>query len=440
MKKNLAIQVQNLSKVYKLYNQPVDRLKEVLHPFKKKYSHELYALKDISFEVKKGETVGIIGNNGSGKSTLLKIITGVLFPTSGQVQVNGRVAALLELGAGFNPEYTGMENIYLQGSIMGFSRQEMEKKVDEIIGFAEIGEFIHQPVKVYSSGMFVRLAFAVNSCVNPEILIVDEALSVGDVFFQNKCYRKFKEIQLNQTSILFVSHDLGAVKQFCDRVLWIKEGRPVMFGKKDEVCAAYLNHQFDVFNEGQSNVVEGLMEKEIKNIKISRDEKKFPVLHIKNTCENKIADEAEIISFFVCNEQGEMITVLDVGNTYFFHIVAKINCDISDAIFGFVLEDVKGLVILADNTYMATEKVVAAKAGEVVEVIFSFSMPRIVQGEYLISPALARGNQENHVMLTWLHNVIKINIIRPGKNSSVLEIKSDIEIIRYDEKQIELSL
>ena len=195
MSNSIAITINHLTKVYKLYDRPVDRLKESLHPLKKKYHKDFYALNDVSFEIKKGETVGIIGKNGAGKSTLLKIITGVLTPTSGSIHVNGRIASLLELGAGFNLEYTGLENIYFQGTLMGFSHEEMEAKIGEIVDFADIGDFIHQSVKMYSSGMFARLAFAVAINVEPDILIVDEALSVGDMRFQQKCYRKFREFQ-----------------------------------------------------------------------------------------------------------------------------------------------------------------------------------------------------------------------------------------------------
>ena len=211
MNKNTAIKVTNLSKVYKLYDKPADRLKESLHPLKKKYHKEFYALNDVSFEIKKGETVGIIGKNGAGKSTLLKIITGVLTPSGGHVHVNGRIASLLELGAGFNPEYTGVENIYLQGTLMGYTKEEMESKIQAILDFADIGDFVYQPVKSYSSGMFARLAFAVAINVEPDILIVDEALSVGDMRFQQKCYRKFREFQELKKTILFVTHDTGTI-------------------------------------------------------------------------------------------------------------------------------------------------------------------------------------------------------------------------------------
>ena len=214
---DVAISVEHLSKRYKLYEKPSDRLKEALG--RKVNVKEHYALHDVNFQIQKGECVGIIGTNGSGKSTVLKIITGVVNPTEGEVKVDGRISALLELGAGFNMEYTGLENIYLNGTMIGFSREEIDQKLDAILSFADIGEFVHQPVKTYSSGMFVRLAFAVAINIDPEILIVDEALSVGDVFFQSKCYRKFEEFKKMGKTIVFVSHDLGSISRYCDRVI-----------------------------------------------------------------------------------------------------------------------------------------------------------------------------------------------------------------------------
>ena len=230
-----AIKVDHVTKVYKLYNKPKDRLKESLGLTKKKLSRDHYALRDISFDVRKGETVGIIGTNGSGKSTILKIITGVLNPTSGSIQVNGRISALLELGAGFNMEYTGLENVYLNGTMIGFSKEEIDAKLQDILDFADIGDFIQQPVKTYSSGMFVRLAFAIAINVDPEILIVDEALSVGDVFFQAKCFRKINEIKERGTTILLVTHDMGSIIKYCDRVVLLNKGNFVGCGAPGEM-------------------------------------------------------------------------------------------------------------------------------------------------------------------------------------------------------------
>ncbi|MEX3745323.1 MULTISPECIES: ABC transporter ATP-binding protein [Lysinibacillus] len=239
---DVVISVNNLSKVYKLYNDPKDRLKESLSLSRKKYHKEFHALNNISFKVKRGETIGIIGKNGSGKSTLLKILTGVLSPSEGEVFVKGKIAALLELGAGFNPEYTGMENIFLQGTIIGFTKEQMRSKVESILQFAEIGDYINQPVRTYSSGMFARLAFAVAINVEPEILIVDEALAVGDVRFQAKCFKKFEDLKEQGITILFVTHDVFSVRNMCDRAVWINQGELLLEGDTSLVTAKYMEY------------------------------------------------------------------------------------------------------------------------------------------------------------------------------------------------------
>ena len=224
MDKDIAVELKDVSKIYRLYDKPTDRVKEALLPFKKRYSRDFYALKSINLTVRRGDTVGFIGRNGAGKSTILKIITGVLTPTAGTVYVNGRIASLLELGAGFNPEMTGIENIYMNGTIMGLTTAQMEERLEDIIAFADIGDFIRQPVKMYSSGMFARVAFAVNAFVEPDILIVDEALSVGDAFFQAKCIHKMKQLLDSGVTVLFVSHDWEAVKNLCQRGVLLDKG------------------------------------------------------------------------------------------------------------------------------------------------------------------------------------------------------------------------
>ena len=248
--------------MYKLYENPMDRLKESLGLTRKKRYKEHYALNNVSFQVKKGETVGIIGTNGSGKSTILKIITGVLNPTQGEVVVDGRISALLELGAGFNGEYSGIENVYLNGQMIGFSKEEIDAKLQDILDFADIGEFIHQPVKTYSSGMFVRLAFAVAINIEPEILIVDEALSVGDVFFQAKCYRKFEEFKEMGKTILFVSHDLSSIGKYCDRVVLLNKGEKLAEGDAKEMVNLYRRVLVNQYDEpGENNDTKETQEK-----------------------------------------------------------------------------------------------------------------------------------------------------------------------------------
>lgn len=250
-----VIEVKDLTKTYKLYEKNTDRLKEIFDFHnKKKYYQEFNALEHITFSVGKGETVGIIGTNGSGKSTILKIITGVLNPTKGDISINGRISALLELGAGFNMEYSGIQNIYLNGMMMGLTREEVDKRLSKIIEFAEIGDFINQPVKTYSSGMFARLAFAVSINVDPDILIVDEALSVGDMYFQEKCFEQMKRMVKSGATILFVSHSLPAVRNFCNRVIWIEKGKLKLQGPADKVCEAYKSYLDEKNNQHQENV------------------------------------------------------------------------------------------------------------------------------------------------------------------------------------------
>ena len=236
-----VIEINHLTKKYDMYKKPSDRLKEALSPTRKTYHEVFYALNDVNVKVEKGEMIGFIGENGSGKSTILKIITGVLTPSEGEVKIEGNIAALLELGSGFNPEYSGYENIFLNGMVLGYSREEMAEKVDDIINFADIGDHLYQPVKTYSSGMFVRLAFAVAINVDPDILIVDEALAVGDLEFQLKCMEKFTELRTAGKTILFVSHDVNAVRRFCDRVYWLKNGVVEAEGETMEITETYEN-------------------------------------------------------------------------------------------------------------------------------------------------------------------------------------------------------
>lgn len=296
----VVIKIKDLNKIYKLYDKPINRMKEALSITKKKYGRDHYALKNINIEVKNGETLGIIGRNGSGKSTLLKIITGVLTESSGNVEVNGKVSALLELGAGFNPEYTGIENIYLNGTMMGYSKEEMEKRVEPIIRFADIGEFINQPVKTYSSGMFARLAFAVAINVEPDILIVDEALSVGDMRFQIKCMDRMKRMMEGGATVLFVSHDINSVRRFCTRAIWLDKGIIRKEGDVNKTCDEYMD--FLRFGEDYLKIIENqkkeIMGKQIRNFIPNNNIAEIVGFDIEdefgNTIENEIGIEQKI--------------------------------------------------------------------------------------------------------------------------------------------------
>lgn len=322
--KKIMINVSNIKKVYPLYNNLNDRMKEALSITKKKYHTDFYALKGVSFDVYQGECVGILGTNGSGKSTILKILTGVLKPTEGEFCLNGKVAALLELGAGFNMEYTGIENLYLSGSIMGFSKKEMDRKIPEILEFADIGDFVYQPVKIYSSGMFVRLAFAFMINVEPEILIVDEALSVGDMAFQEKCMTKIKHLKQKGVTILFVSHSIAAIRNFCNRAIWIQNGELKLDGIADVICEKYQDwlkereHKVDidvVKNEFDNNNSKKSIGKTISIEKVYTDQSTYETgQDIEITIELNFSPNATLdygVGIIVNDEEGNIVTIIN---------------------------------------------------------------------------------------------------------------------------------
>lgn len=348
MPNSIAIKISHLTKVYKLYDKPIDRLKESLHPLKKQYHKEFYALNDMSFEIKKGETVGIIGKNGAGKSTLLKIITGVLTPTSGSVHVNGRIASLLELGAGFNPEYTGMENIYFQGSLMGYTRDEMENKIDDIIQFADIGHFIHQPVKMYSSGMFARLAFAVVINVDPDILIVDEALSVGDFAFQFKCFQKFQAFQKAGKTILFVSHNAQQIIQYCNQAMLIHGGKLVKLSNDVEQTTYDYEVLIRKHDEVNMDVLCQSVQVVQENLALS-----FDTTPNKEVNEHRFGTHEAIFAKVTLSHDEKATTtdvVLTAGKKVYlrFYILAK--RDFPSIIIGTSIKNRDGVTIWGDNT------------------------------------------------------------------------------------------
>lgn len=387
MKKNIAIKVENLSKVYKLYNAPIDRMKESLHPLKKLYHKEFYALNDVSFDIKCGECVGILGKNGAGKSTILKIITGVLTPTSGKVTVNGKISALLELGAGFNPEYTGMENIYFQGNLMGFEREEMEAKIQAILDFADIGTFIDQPVKNYSSGMFARLAFAVAISVEPDILIVDEALSVGDMFFQAKSMSHMKKlIENDNTTVLFVSHDISSIKAMCSKAVLLENGYVKMFDKADKVAEEYFAARFENKSDSiqQQKRIQAANVKQAPQSKLSKNiynDEEFKKTSSFQRVQNGKANFTNVV---ILDEEENVIQQVQFGQNITIRCFADIHEDIHNLLFGFHVRNRNGVEILYDDTVLQSHDVLWVKQDE--KYIIDWKLKVILQaGNYNLS-------------------------------------------------------
>lgn len=426
MEKEAIIRVQDVSKVYPLYGKPIDRLKESLSLTRKSYHRDHYALNHISFEVYKGETLGIIGTNGSGKSTLLKLLTRVIVPSSGTIEVNGKISALLELGAGFNPEYTGMENIYLNGTMMGYTRSEMEKRVDSILTFADIGDFIHQPVKTYSSGMFARLAFAVAINVEPDILIVDEALSVGDAFFQNKCFKKFDELKARGVTILFVSHDTSSVRQMCSRVLWIEQGEQQMIGESKMVCNAYTNSIKTKsggrrFFSSETETRDGAYA--LGTFKMED----YPPIH--HSPESQLNDHVRILTAFFLDKERKVINELEVDEDYTFVSVFESDIEIPQCITGFVIESTKGQWIINCNSAICGEKsTFPVRPHTAVKSEYRFRLPKILDGDYIVGTAVSQGTIDQFQVITWMYQALNIKISNPGANSAILDVDAEVTL------------
>ena len=431
-----AIEVKDVTKVYRLYDRPVDRLKEALNPAHKNYHRDFYALNGLSFNVKKGETVGIIGTNGSGKSTILKIITGVLTPTTGTVSVDGKISALLELGAGFNMEYTGIENIFMNGTMMGFTRREMEEKLDDILEFADIGDFVRQPVKTYSSGMFVRLAFALAINVDPEILIVDEALSVGDVFFQAKCYRRMEEIRKNGTTILMVTHDMGSIIKYCDKVVLLNRGEFIAEGPAGRMVDLYkkiLANQMDSLRKELESDFSGESAQAVRknDTKNGTDEKSEPLMKDQitvNANRTEYGDgRAEIFDFGLEDERGNITNLLLKGEMFTIRERIRFNAPIACPIFTYTIKDKKGTDLSGTNTMYEGADVKPVRDGDVYDVSFTQKMT-LQGGEYLLSMSCTGFEGEQHVVYHRLYDVANITVISNKNTVGVYDMESAVEV------------
>ena len=479
-----AIEVNGVTKIYRMYDKPIDRLKESLSPTHKCYHKDFYALNSLSFQVEKGQTVGIIGTNGSGKSTILKIITGVLTPTTGTVTVDGKISALLELGAGFNMDYRGIENIYMNGTMMGYTKKEMDSKLQEILDFADIGDFVYQPVKTYSSGMFVRLAFALSINVEPEILIVDEALSVGDVFFQAKCYRKMEEIRKKGTTILMVTHDMGSIIKYCDKVVLLNRGEFIAEGEAGRMVDLYkkiLAGQLDSLKEELENDYSGGMTEADENdgsagngpqegrgdgygangaggaeretgsagneaetagneaggngrASGGHGEKsghKAGLMKDKitiNANRTEYGDgRAEIFDLGLLDSRGNLTNLLLKGEMFTIRERIRFHAPLSCPIFTYTIKDKKGTELSGTNTMYEGSDVKPVQPGDVYDVSFTQKMT-LQGGEYLLSMSCTGFEGEEHVVYHRLYDVANITVISNKNTVGVFDMESQVEV------------
>ena len=419
-----AIEVKNVTKVYRLYEKPIDRLKESLHPKHKSYHKDFYALNGLSFHVEKGQTVGIIGTNGSGKSTILKIITGVLTPTTGEVNVDGKISALLELGAGFNMDYTGIENIYMNGTMMGFTKKEMDEKLQDILDFADIGDFVYQPVKTYSSGMFVRLAFALAINVEPEILIVDEALSVGDVFFQMKCFHKFEEFQQMGKTILFVSHDLSSIAKYCSRVILLNQGVKLAEGNPKDMINMYkklLVNQLDV------DTLEDISGKSKLTLEAGDADAWKHHFEINDNVIDYGERQAEIVDFAIIDQYGSFSNIIQKGSK--FRVKAKLyfNDTVKNPIFTFTIKNPQGTDITGTNTMFERVETGVVEKGETRIVTYSQQMD-LQGGDYLISLGCTGYVGDEFKVYHRLYDLVGISVISDKNTVGFFDMNTEITV------------
>ena len=422
---NLAIEVKNVAKVYKLYDKLRDRMFDALGLKKNKFKL-YYALNGVDMKIRQGETVGIIGTNGSGKSTLLKIITGVLTPTSGEVKVNGRISALLELGAGFNMEYNGIENVYLYGTMVGFSEKEIDEKLPEILAFADIGDYVYQPVKTYSSGMFVRLAFAVSININPEILIVDEALSVGDVFFQAKCYQKFEEFKKMGKTIVFVSHDLSSISKYCDRVYLLNKGKLLGEGSPKDMIDAFKRVLVGQYEEtGDAAGSAGASGK--AGASGSSGASVGSAIGRNENCLEYGTKQAEIVDVFLTDEGGVQTNAILKGSEFTLHMKVRVNEHLPNPIFAFSVKNAKGVEITGTNTMVEKAFAESVEPGMVKEITFTQKM-NLQGGDYLISLGVTGYNNYNFEVYHRLYDVLNLTVVSNKDTVGYFDMDSEIVI------------
>jgi lipopolysaccharide transport system ATP-binding protein len=460
----IAISAKNLGKCYQIYSSPRDRLKQFMAPQlqritgrpSKSYFREFWALKDISFEIKRGDTVGIVGRNGAGKSTLLQILCGTLHPTSGSVEVKGRVAALLELGAGFNPEFTGRENVYMNAAVLGLSRIEVDSRFESIAKFADIGEFIDQPVKVYSSGMYVRLAFAVIAHVDADILIVDEALAVGDAVFTQKCMNFIREFQKRGT-LLFVSHDMSSVQALCQSAIWLGNGKIQQIGDSKKITQAYLRYTLQEVYGNEISLDKTSENKTLENDKESKSSSKiietnsdfiddtidsFVDYQSKLTVQDNLEQAegwttgtAEIISIQLTKTNDDFSPIFEGGEVVKMIILAKAYQDLPNPIIGFLFRDRLGQDLFGENTLPFTAiSPQHVTQGQQFQADFTFKLPMLPNGEYAVMASVANGTQHSNIQHHYLHNTLIINVISSKVRHGLVGVNfAKIELEVFDD-------
>lgn len=444
MSSDIAIKVQNLSKCYHIYEKPGDRLKQFILPRLRRilrripcnYFKEFWALQDISFEVKKGETVGIIGRNGSGKSTLLQIICGTLTPTSGIVETRGRVAALLELGSGFNPEFTGRENVYMNAAVLGLSRQETDDRLDEIIAFADIGEFIDQPVKMYSSGMVVRLAFAVQSQINPDIIVIDEALAVGDIKFQAKCFERLNNLKKSGTSILLVTHSSEQIVTHCSTAILLNNGNQLAHGKPKTIVNQYLDLVFGKNSEAKETLNDLPITKTSKSIyTLSSDKDQFSQRENYNPYEYRWGDRtASILDFYISANNTPYPTAVAIGQKITLAISIKFHRDFYRPIFGITIKTKEGITLYGVNSETINCNAFYGHfPKETTATVETSFICQLAPGDYFISLGIATKECEEIIPHDRRYDAIHLHILPDSRFFGLANF--DVDMILKQENQ-----
>ena len=419
-----AVEFQHVSKSYSIYDAPGDRLKELVSFNRLRRHQDFWALHDVSFETRRGETFCIIGENGSGKSTLLQMVAGILQPTHGTLSVQGRVSALLELGAGFNPEFTGRDNVYLNGSILGLSTRQIEQRYKDIEDFAEIGDFINQPVKTYSSGMVVRLAFAVAINVDPEILLVDEALAVGDIYFRQRCMRKVHELRARGITIMFVSHAVADVKAIGDRALWLERGRVRELGDTERVVAKYLAAMVE--KDSEYLLLKGSAEAGRDAERVRAPE---VVEHIPNIDHRYGDRRAEILGIAALDEHGDPVHLLQPSQRITVRISVRARDHVSQPIVGFMMRNHLGVDFSGTNTARESYDLPPMAPGDIYTVDFHLEMPELYPSSFSFSPAIADGTLLGYKMCDWIDNAIALQMGHsPGEIYGFLRLPCRVEV------------